>query len=144
MRIHYSFDRHQMGSGGVGKILCTHWWTALSVQPTFRPKDLHADTQRTPGAGRSLGVQGILLVRETELHHRVPKEQRDEPGQEQPGETLPLSSTQSYILYILTPTLLCQVKAGFELDSVGVFCRKKSNPQKTKQTQILWNRLSDL
>lgn len=60
-----------------------------------RPEDLHADSQRPSGAGRLFQFQGVLLLREAELHRRLQEEQRDEPRQEQPGEALPLFGTYS-------------------------------------------------
>lgn len=60
-----------------------------------RAEDLHADPQRPSGAGRLFQLQGVLLLREAELPRRLQEEQRDEPGQEQPGEALPLFSTSS-------------------------------------------------
>lgn len=68
----------------------------LSFPIPSRPEDLHPDAQRPPGARRPLGAPGILFLREAELRHRVHEEQRVEPGQEQPGETLPLSGTPSH------------------------------------------------
>lgn len=69
-----------------------------------RPEDLHADPQRPSGAGRLFQLQGVPLLREAELPRRLQEEQRDEPGQEQPGEALPLFSTSSdrlHAFYVL-------------------------------------------
>lgn len=60
-----------------------------------RPEDLHTDTKRPSGAGRLFQLQGVPLLREAELRCRLQEEQRDEPRQEQSGETLPLFSTSS-------------------------------------------------
>lgn len=62
---------------------------------TSRSKDLYSDTKRSPGARGPVGLQGVLLLGEAQLHHRVEEEQLDEPRAEQPGETLPFSGTSS-------------------------------------------------